>query len=86
MNKYPLLVEIGCEDLPPDDVTYIAQESAEKFTRILKEKRIDFYYKDFREGFRVAHKLAKEKEMYCQNYCGCVFSIVEMQEAFSKAR
>ena len=54
--------------------------------RLSKEKRIDFYYKDFREGFRAAHKLAKGKGMYCQNYCGCVFSIVERQEAFSKSK
>ena len=54
--------------------------------RLSKEKRIDFYYKDFREGFRAAHKLAKGKGMYCQNYCGCVFSIVERQEACLKSR
>ncbi|MBL7157346.1 MAG: epoxyqueuosine reductase QueH [Candidatus Omnitrophica bacterium] len=44
----------------------------------------NFYYKDLRAGFKAAHKEAKEKGIYCQNYCGCVFSIVEREEA--KAR
>lgn len=46
-----------------------------------KKNKIDFYYKDFRTGFREAHNLAKAKGIYCQNYCGCVFSMVEREEA-----
>lgn len=45
-----------------------------------KEKDMDFYYRDFRIGHRDGHKKAKEKGMYCQNYCGCVFSMVEREE------
>lgn len=45
---------------------------------------VNFYYKDFRVGFRDAHRLAREKGMYCQNYCGCVFSIVEREETRKK--
>ena len=41
---------------------------------------IDFYYKDFRTGFKDAHNEAKREGIYCQNYCGCVFSIVEREE------
>lgn len=35
---------------------------------------IKFYYKDFRVGFKTAHDTAKSKGIYCQNYCGCIFS------------
>lgn len=41
---------------------------------------LKFYYKDFRTGFRAAHDLAKTKGIYCQNYCGCIFSEVERAE------
>ena len=33
-----------------------------------------FHYEDFRPGFKKAHERAKSKGMYCQKYCGCVFS------------
>ncbi|MFC2061132.1 glycine--tRNA ligase subunit beta [Elusimicrobiota bacterium] len=42
MNKYPLLIEIGCEDLPPENITYIEKCAEEIFSEILKEKRIEF--------------------------------------------
>lgn len=48
-----------------------------KFSRIFN---IKFYYRDFRIGFRDAHKEARDSGMYCQNYCGCVFSLVERYE------
>ena len=48
--------------------------------KLSKEEKIRFYYKDFRAGFRDAQKQAREKKMYCQNYCGCVFSLVEREE------
>jgi len=54
--------------------------------RLSKEKRIDFYYKDFRTGFKQAHRLARDKGIYCQRYCGCVFSIVERQKAGLKSK
>ena len=41
---------------------------------------LHFYYRDFRDGFRTSHKKAREKGMYCQNYCGCAFSLVEREE------
>ena len=46
-----------------------------------RESGARFYYKDFRVGFREAHRTAREKGMYCQNYCGCVFSLIEREEA-----
>ncbi|MFA5147051.1 MAG: epoxyqueuosine reductase QueH [Candidatus Omnitrophota bacterium] len=42
---------------------------------------LKFYYKDFRTGFREAHETARKKGIYCQNYCGCLFSEVERAEA-----
>lgn len=44
---------------------------------IAKEKGIIFYYEDFRAGFRQAHQEARSKGMYCQNYCGCIYSEME---------
>jgi len=42
-----------------------------------EEEGVDFYYADFRAGFRQAHELAKARGIYCQNYCGCIYSQVE---------
>ena len=47
---------------------------------IAKRLAIKFYYKDYRTGFREAHRKAKAKGIYCQNYCGCVFSEKERLE------
>lgn len=41
---------------------------------------IKFYYKDFRTGFKAAYDFAKSKGIYCQNYCGCLFSEKERIE------
>ena len=54
--------------------------------RLSDEKKIKFYYKDFREGFKKAHNLAREKGIYCQKYCGCVFSMVEREEERRKKK
>lgn len=35
---------------------------------------LKFHYEDFRVGFKEAHEEAKSKGIYCQNYCGCIFS------------
>lgn len=44
---------------------------------ISKETGIDFYYEDFRPGFKRAHNEAKAKGIYCQKYCGCIYSEIE---------
>ena len=41
---------------------------------IAKRLGLGFYYKDYSPRFRDSHDIAKPKGMYCQNYCGCVFS------------
>ena len=41
---------------------------------------VKFYYEDLRKGFSQAHDKAKAKGIYCQNYCGCLFSEKERIE------
>ncbi|MDD5595025.1 MAG: epoxyqueuosine reductase QueH [Candidatus Omnitrophica bacterium] len=41
---------------------------------ISDEEKIEFYYEDFRLGYREAHEEAKRRGIYCQKYCGCVHS------------
>jgi hypothetical protein len=41
------------------------------------EAGVDFYYEDFRPGFRKAHEEARLKGIYCQKYCGCIYSEIE---------
>jgi predicted adenine nucleotide alpha hydrolase (AANH) superfamily ATPase len=35
---------------------------------------IPFFYRDFREGWSEGVRVSKEKRMYRQPYCGCIFS------------
>ena len=44
---------------------------------IARDQGIKFYYEDFRPGFRQAHNRAKSEGMYCQKYCGCIYSEIE---------
>lgn len=46
--------------------------------------KFNCYYKDFRPGFRQAHDRARSKGIYCQNYCGCLFSEKERIEKNKK--
>ena len=41
------------------------------------EEGIEFYYEDFRPGFRKAHEIAHARGIYCQKYCGCIYSEIE---------
>lgn len=44
---------------------------------IAGKKGVEFYYEDFRKGFRESQGDAKKSDMYRQKYCGCVFSELE---------
>jgi len=44
---------------------------------IAKEEGLNFYYEDFRQGFKKAHDEAKAKGIYCQKYCGCIYGELE---------
>ena len=39
-----------------------------------KKYNIDFYYRDFREGFREGQAMARDMGLYMQKYCGCIYS------------
>lgn len=52
----------------------VVKEIGEKEAR---EKGIEFYYQDFRKGFKESQEEAKKSEMYRQRHCGCVFSELE---------
>lgn len=54
-------------------------------TDIAKAAGVGFYLKDFKAGFKAAHDTAKAKGIYCQNYCGCVFSEKEKLEKKGKS-
>ncbi len=41
---------------------------------LAKEYGVKFYYNDFREYWKEGIKISKEKEMYRQQYCGCIYS------------
>lgn len=65
---------------------YQNHEVIKKICQDVAEKTgIKFYYKDFRTGFRDAHAKAKTKGIYCQNYCGCIFSEKERIEKKGKS-
>jgi len=56
--------------------------------KIAKETGLDFYYEDFRFGFKEAQIEAKIKGIYRQKYCGCKYSMkpsfVDQSREFSK--
>jgi predicted adenine nucleotide alpha hydrolase (AANH) superfamily ATPase len=52
---------------------------------IARRLGIKFYCKDFRPNFRSAHDKARALGIYCQNYCGCVFSEKERMEKKGKS-
>ncbi len=55
---------------------YQDQELIKKIgDKISEEEDIFFHYEDFRPGFKKAHAEAKAKDIYCQNYCGCIYSM-----------
>lgn len=42
-----------------------------------KKHGVEFYYKDFRPGFRQGQQMAKEMGLYRQKFCGCIVSYNE---------
>jgi predicted adenine nucleotide alpha hydrolase (AANH) superfamily ATPase len=57
-----------------DRIQRIAREEAEK-------QGTRFFYRDFRPGFREGQRQARERGLYMQKYCGCIFS---EEERYSK--
>ena len=54
-------------------IKMIGEEAAGKYG-------VEFFYQDFREGFRRSQDKAKEDNLYRQKYCGCLFSERERYE------
>ena len=52
-------------------------------SQIGREIGVDFYYEDFRVGFKQGQLEAKRKGIYRQKYCGCKYSIKPAGEIFS---
>jgi predicted adenine nucleotide alpha hydrolase (AANH) superfamily ATPase len=50
-----------------DIIREIGGEAAEKYG-------VQFFYRDFRPGFRVGQIQAWERGFYMQKFCGCIFS------------
>lgn len=64
---------------------YQNHEVIKNICETLSNKYIqNFYYGDFRVGFKKAHEKAKQEGVYCQNFCGCVFSRIEREEALKR--
>lgn len=42
-----------------------------------KKYNVQFYYRDFRPGFRQGQQLAREMGLYRQKFCGCIVSYNE---------
>ena len=38
------------------------------------EHNIEFYYEDFREGYKESREISRTLGLYMQKYCGCIFS------------
>ena len=41
---------------------------------LAKEFDLEFFYKDFKSGYREGINTAKELNLYRQKYCGCIYS------------
>ena len=50
-----------------DMIKSIAQELSEQYG-------VEFLYRDFRPYFREGQRIARQKGIYMQKYCGCIFS------------
>ncbi|MFH0912795.1 MAG: epoxyqueuosine reductase QueH [Candidatus Omnitrophota bacterium] len=57
---------------------YQNQDLLKKIGSAISEvEGVNFYYEDFRPGFKQAHDLAKAHGIYCQKHCGCIYSEIE---------
>ena len=52
-----------------------AQQRAAK--KAAAEYGVDFFYRDFRPGYREGQNMAREDGLYRQKYCGCILSLDE---------
>jgi len=50
------------------------------------EHSIEFYYEDFRDGYKESREIARSIGLYMQKYCGCIFSEKERYLRSKKSR
>ena len=51
--------------------------------RVAEQTGLHFLYEDFRPGWKAAVEISRQREMYRQPYCGCIFS---EKERYCKAK
>ena len=51
--------------------------------RVAEQTGVRFLYEDFRTGWKAAVEISRQREMYRQPYCGCIFS---EKERYCKAK
>lgn len=52
--------------------------------KIAQKHGLQFVYEDLRSGFRESMRLAREKDLYRQGYCGCIYSEKERYHPSAK--
>lgn len=62
-----------------EELKAICEELAKKYD-------IEFFYVDFRPGFRQGQQRARELGLYMQKYCGCIFSEEERYLSSNKKK
>lgn len=60
---------------PYQDFEIIVQTGRE----LAERYNIEFFFEDFRPGYRDAMKVSRKMGLYRQKYCGCVFSRIERE-------
>lgn len=61
----------------------LIRELGEKFAR---KHGVEFFYRDFRPGFRQGQQGAREIGLYRQKYCGCIASFNESRERMGREK
>ena len=56
----------------------LIRELGERFG---KKHGVEFYYRDFRPGFRKGQQQARDMGLYRQKFCGCIISYKERSKA-----
>ena len=56
------------------DAVLLCQTLRRAAERLAEQYGVPFLYRDFRPGFRQGQAEARERGLYMQKYCGCVFS------------
>ncbi len=44
---------------------------------LANEYNLEFYYEDFRDGWKEGIDISREMQLYRQQYCGCIYSELE---------